>query len=78
MLLLHKQAYDKRGIAESLHAYKTRARLIPCEVGVLSFPGHPRFWFFGLHSMEEYYHSIERKLKNKKKKKNGGGLGTRD
>ena len=31
-----KQAHDKRGIAESLHAQLTRARLIACEVGVFS------------------------------------------
>ena len=65
LLLLHKQTYDKRGIAESLHAYITRAWLTPCEVGVASFPGLPHFWFFGFHSMEEYYHSIECKPKNK-------------
>ena len=34
LLLLHKQTYGKRGIAESLHVYKTRARLTACEVGV--------------------------------------------
>ena len=28
LLLLHKQAHDKRGIAESLHAQITRARLL--------------------------------------------------
>ena len=48
-LLLHNQAHDKRGIAESLHAYITRARLTACEVGkflreisrdyVASYPG---------------------------------------
>ena len=31
---LHKQAHDKRGIAESLHAYITRAKLTVYEVGV--------------------------------------------
>ena len=36
LLLLHKQAHDKRGIAESLHAQITRARLTACEVGVFS------------------------------------------
>ena len=36
LLLLHKQAHDKRGIAESLHAQITRARLTVCEVGVFS------------------------------------------
>ena len=33
-LLLHKQVHDKRGIAESLHAQITRARLTVCEVGI--------------------------------------------
>ena len=32
----HKQAHDKRGIEESLHAQMTRARLTMCEVGVFS------------------------------------------
>ena len=36
LLLLHKQVHDKRGIAESLHAQITRARLTACEVGVFS------------------------------------------
>ena len=36
LLLLRKQAHDKRGIAESLHAQITRARLTACEVGVFS------------------------------------------
>ena len=36
LLLLHKQAYDKKGIAESLHVYITRVRLTKCEVGILS------------------------------------------
>ena len=31
---LHKQAHDKRGIAEPLHAQITRARPTACEVGV--------------------------------------------
>ena len=31
-----KQAHDKRGIEESLHAQITRARLTACEVGVFS------------------------------------------
>ena len=34
MLSLRKQAHDKRGIEESLHAQITRARLF-CEVGVI-------------------------------------------
>ena len=34
LLLLHKQVQDKSGIAESLHAQITRARLPACEVGV--------------------------------------------
>ena len=36
LLLLRKQVHDKRGIAESLHAQITRARLTACEVGVFS------------------------------------------
>ena len=36
LLLLRKQAHDKRGIAESLHVQITRARLTACEVGVFS------------------------------------------
>ena len=36
LLLLHKQAHDKRGIAESVHAQITRARLTVCEVGAFS------------------------------------------
>ena len=36
LLLLHKQAYDKKGIAELLHVYITRVRLTNCEVGILS------------------------------------------
>ena len=36
LLLLHKQAHDKRDIAESLHVQITRARLTACEVGVIS------------------------------------------
>ena len=36
LLLLHKQVHDKRGIAESLHAQMTRARLTACKVGVFS------------------------------------------
>ena len=36
LLLLRKQAHDKRGIEESLHAQITRARLTACEVGVFS------------------------------------------
>ena len=31
---LHKQARDKRGIAESLHPYINSTRLIACEVGI--------------------------------------------
>ena len=31
---LHKQAHDKRGIAESLHPYINRTRLIACKVGI--------------------------------------------
>ena len=42
LLLLHKQAHDKRGIAESLRAQITRVKLTACEVGVASFPGSPR------------------------------------
>ena len=34
LLLLHKQTNDKRHNAESLHEYKTRARLTVYEVGV--------------------------------------------
>ena len=34
LLLLHKQVHDERGIAESLHAQITRARLTACEVGI--------------------------------------------
>ena len=34
LLLLRKQAHDKRGIAESLHVQITWARLTACEVGV--------------------------------------------
>ena len=34
LLLLHKQAHDKRGIEESLHAQIARARQTVCEVGV--------------------------------------------
>ena len=34
ILLLHKQAEDKRGIAESLISY-IRARLTACKVGIL-------------------------------------------
>ena len=37
LLLLSKQAHDKRGIAESLHAQITRPRLTACEVGVHVF-----------------------------------------
>ena len=33
-LLLHKQAHDRRGIAELLHEYITRSRLTACEVGI--------------------------------------------
>ena len=33
-MLLHKQAHDKRDIAESLHAYINGARQTACEVGV--------------------------------------------
>ena len=36
LLLLRKQAHDKRGIAESLHAQIIRARLTVYEVGVFS------------------------------------------
>ena len=36
LLLLYKQADDKRGIADSLHAYTTRARPTEFEVGVFS------------------------------------------
>ena len=36
LLLLHKQAHDKRGIAESLQVYITSARLTVCGVGVIS------------------------------------------
>ena len=36
LLLLHKQADDKRGITDSLHGYTTRARLAEFEVGVFS------------------------------------------
>ena len=36
LLLLRKQAHDKRGIAESLHAQITRTRLTACEVGIFS------------------------------------------
>ena len=36
LLLLHEQVHDKRGIAESLHTYITRARLTACEVSVFS------------------------------------------
>ena len=35
MLLLHKQAHERRGIAESQLAYITRARLTACEVGII-------------------------------------------
>ena len=36
LLLLHNQAHNKRGIAESLHVYITRAGLTACEVGIYS------------------------------------------
>ena len=36
LLLLYKQAHDKRGIAESLHVQITGARLTVYEVGVFS------------------------------------------
>ena len=36
LLSLHKQAHDKRGIAESLYVCITRARLTACEVDVFS------------------------------------------
>ena len=36
LLLLDKQAHDKRGNEESLHAQITRARLTVCEVGMFS------------------------------------------
>ena len=36
LLLLRKQAHDKRGIEESLHVQITRARVTVCEVGVFS------------------------------------------
>ena len=36
LLLLHKQAHDKRNIAESLYAHTNRARLTACEVGIFS------------------------------------------
>ena len=36
LLLLRKQAYDKRGIEKSLHVKVTMARLTACEVGVFS------------------------------------------
>ena len=36
LLLSHKQVHDKSGIAESLHAYITRAKLTVYEVGVFS------------------------------------------
>ena len=36
LLLLRKQAHDKRDIEEILHAQITRARLTACEVGVFS------------------------------------------
>ena len=35
-LLLHKQAHDQSGFAESLHVYINRARLTACEVGEIS------------------------------------------
>ena len=35
-LLLHKQVHDKRGIAESLHAYINMAGLTAPEVGIFS------------------------------------------
>ena len=41
LLLLHKQAHDKRSIAESLEAYINRARLSVCEV----------FFFFFLRNI---------------------------
>ena len=40
LLLLHKQAHNKRSIAESLHAYITTARLTVCELGVFSDKYH--------------------------------------
>ena len=36
LLLLHKQVHDKRGIAESLHAYINTAGLTAPEVGIFS------------------------------------------
>ena len=36
LLLLHMQAQDKKGIAESHHAFiNSRARLTACEVGII-------------------------------------------
>ena len=43
LLLLHKQVHDKRGIAESLHAQITRARLTACEVGLFQEKYH-HYW----------------------------------
>ena len=40
LLLLHKQAHDKKGIAESLHVHTNRAWLIACEVGVFLRENH--------------------------------------
>ena len=35
-LLLHKQAHDKRNIAELLYAHTNRARLTGCDIGIFS------------------------------------------
>jgi len=36
LLLLYKQAHDKKGIEESMHVYINRARLTAWEVGIFS------------------------------------------
>ena len=36
LLLLYKQAHDKKGIEETMHVYINRARLATWEVGVFS------------------------------------------
>ena len=43
LLLLYKQAHDKRGIAESLYVYITRDRLTVCVRWLQNTPAHPIF-----------------------------------